>query len=68
MTIALIAINVVVYFGLQGGGILDGPSQSSVIDFGAIPFEITHPGDHCVETGQTSPAGPSAPPGSRRRG
>jgi membrane associated rhomboid family serine protease len=57
VTIALIAINVVVYFGLQGGGILDGPSQSSVIDFGAIPFEITHPGDHCIETGQTISCG-----------
>jgi membrane associated rhomboid family serine protease len=57
VTIALIAINVVVYFGLQGGGILDGPSQSSVIDFGSIPFEITHPGDHCIETGQTISCG-----------
>jgi membrane associated rhomboid family serine protease len=53
VTVTLIVINVVVYFGLQGGGILDGPSQSSVVDFGAIPFELTHPGDHCVEAAAT---------------
>jgi membrane associated rhomboid family serine protease len=52
LTIALIVANVIVYFGLQGGGILSGPDQASVIDFGAIPFEITHPGDHCVIQGQ----------------
>ena len=63
VTIALIVANVVVYFGLQRGGILSGPSQSSVIDFGAIPFEITHPGDHCVEAGQTISCGAIDPAG-----
>ena len=52
VTIALIVANVVVYFGLQGGGILSGPDQASVIDYGAIPFEITHPGDSCLAQGQ----------------
>jgi membrane associated rhomboid family serine protease len=47
LTIALIVANVVVYFGLQGGGILSGPDQQIVIEYGAIPYEITHPGDHC---------------------
>jgi membrane associated rhomboid family serine protease len=47
VTIALIAINVFVYFVLQKGGILHGPTDSSVIHFGAIPYEITHPGDEC---------------------
>jgi len=47
VTIALIAINVVVYFVLQKGGILNGPPDEGVVHFGAIPYEITHPGDEC---------------------
>jgi membrane associated rhomboid family serine protease len=48
VTIALIAINVLVYFLLQTkGGIFSGPSDRGVIDYGAIPYEITHPGKHC---------------------
>jgi membrane associated rhomboid family serine protease len=63
VTIVLIAINVVVYFVLQRGGILSGPSQSSVVDYGAIPFELTHPGDHCVEAGGTIACGPGGAAG-----
>jgi membrane associated rhomboid family serine protease len=47
VTIALIAINVFVYFALQKGGIFSGPDDAIVIDWGAIPYEITHPGDEC---------------------
>jgi len=42
VTILLIAANVVVYFLLQHGGIGHGPSNASVIDYGAIPAEVTH--------------------------
>jgi membrane associated rhomboid family serine protease len=45
-TIAIIAINVFVYFFLQHGG-LNGPSNESVVKYAAIPYEITHPGDEC---------------------
>jgi len=48
VTIALIAINLIVYFVLQTkGGIFSGPSDSGVVDYGAIPYEITHPGKEC---------------------
>jgi membrane associated rhomboid family serine protease len=47
VTIALIAINVLVYFVLQKGGILSGPSNDGVFHYGAIPYEITHPGEQC---------------------
>ncbi len=47
VTIALIVINVIAYFLLQRGGILSGPSDSGVFDYGAIPYEITHPGEQC---------------------
>jgi len=52
LTIALIIANVVVYFGLQGGGILSGPDEQAVVEFGAIPYEITHPGSACELSGQ----------------
>jgi membrane associated rhomboid family serine protease len=41
VTILLIAANVVVYFLLQHGGIGHGPTNASVIDYGAIPGEVT---------------------------
>ncbi|MDP2711876.1 MAG: rhomboid family intramembrane serine protease [Solirubrobacteraceae bacterium] len=47
LTIAFIAINVFVYFVLQKGGIFDGPDDQIVVDYGAIPYEITNPGDQC---------------------
>jgi len=42
VTILLIAANVFVYVFLQHGGIGHGPSNASVIDYGAIPGEVTH--------------------------
>jgi membrane associated rhomboid family serine protease len=47
VTIALIAINVLVYLVLQKGGIFSGPSDRGVIHYGAIPYELTHLGDDC---------------------
>lgn len=47
LTIAFIVINVLTYFLLQRGGILDGPDDQIVVDYGAIPYEITHPGEQC---------------------
>ncbi len=52
ITIALIVINVIVYFALQKGGVLSGPDDAIVVDWGAIPYEITHPGDECAIAGQ----------------
>jgi membrane associated rhomboid family serine protease len=47
VTIALIVINVLVYFLLQKGGIRHGPGDTGVFNYGAIPYEITHPGEQC---------------------
>jgi membrane associated rhomboid family serine protease len=51
VTIVLIAINVIVYFVLQpksgidfSGNSLD---QGALFHYGAIPYELTHPGQHC---------------------
>jgi membrane associated rhomboid family serine protease len=55
VTVATIVACCVVYFFLQKGGI-NGPSDTSVVKYAAIPYEITHPGKHCglVETGQVA--------------
>jgi membrane associated rhomboid family serine protease len=49
VTIALIAINVVVYFVFeQGLWDLGDTGNERVFEFGAIPLEITEPGTECV--------------------
>ena len=52
LTIAFIVINVIVYFVLQKGGILSGPDDGIVVDWGAIPYEFSHPGKECALAGQ----------------
>jgi len=52
VTILLIAANVLVYFFLQGGSIAHGPRDAEVVRYGAIPYEITHPGDQCGTAGR----------------
>ena len=55
VTIALIVANVVVFFlQLRGGGsILEGPTTQAVVDWGVIPYEVTHPGDECAVSGDS---------------
>lgn len=49
VTIALIALNVVAYLLAirHGGSFLGGPTSSVDTHYGAIPYELTHPGSHC---------------------
>jgi rhomboid family protein len=49
VTAALIVINFVAYFLSirHGGSIISGPDTQEVVKYGAIPFALTHPGDHC---------------------
>jgi len=49
LTVALIVINVLAYLLLQHGGITHGPSDSGVVKYGLIPYELTHPGKHCED-------------------
>jgi membrane associated rhomboid family serine protease len=58
VTVAFIALNVIAYFFWQQGGITLGDPSSqhyltNLIDYGAIPYEITHPGQQCVPDGST---------------
>jgi membrane associated rhomboid family serine protease len=49
ITIALIAINVIVYFVIERGlWDLGATGNERVFEYGAIPEEITHPGTQCL--------------------
>jgi membrane associated rhomboid family serine protease len=49
VTIALIIANVVVFLLSirNGGSIWSGPDNATVVHYGAIPYEFTHPGQEC---------------------
>jgi membrane associated rhomboid family serine protease len=49
VTIALIAANVIAYLLSirNGGSLLDGPAASTVVAYGAIPYELSHLSSHC---------------------
>ena len=54
LTVAIIAVNVVMFFGFQGAFFgSDADFNQRVVEYGAIPYEITHPGDECG----TAPSG-----------
>ena len=58
VTVAFIVINVIAYFFWQKGGITLGDPSSqhylnNLVDYGAIPYEITHPGQQCVADGSS---------------
>lgn len=50
ITVTLIVINVVVYLLSirHGGSLFGGPTNSTSVRYGAIPYELTHPGHHCA--------------------
>ncbi|MGI8412964.1 MAG: rhomboid family intramembrane serine protease [Solirubrobacteraceae bacterium] len=49
VTVALIGLTFIAYLlSIRHGGLLiSGPDQHTVLRYGAIPFELTHPGRHC---------------------
>jgi membrane associated rhomboid family serine protease len=56
VTVVLIAINVIVYFAFEQGFLgLGDVGNERVVEYGAIPIEITHPGTECASaTGGTA--------------
>jgi membrane associated rhomboid family serine protease len=55
----LIVINVLAYFLWQQGGV-DGVPDAHTVDYGAIPYELTHPGEGCDIRGQLLACGENA--------
>ena len=49
VTLALIVANVVVYLLAirHGGSLWSGPDTQEVVKYGAIPYALTHPSQHC---------------------
>jgi rhomboid family protein len=49
VTVTLIALNVLVYLLeiRHGGHFFSGPSDNVTVRYGAIPYELSHPGEHC---------------------
>jgi membrane associated rhomboid family serine protease len=57
VTIVLLVTNILAYFLWQKGGILHGPDDAHVIDYGWIPYEIKHPGQQCIAQGNAIACG-----------
>jgi membrane associated rhomboid family serine protease len=55
LTVAIIVICCVVYFVFEQGLLeLDATGNERVIEYGAIPYELTHPGEDCAEVASGS--------------
>lgn len=61
VTVALVAINVIAYLLeiRHGGSFFGGPTGSVEVHYGAIPYELTHPGRHCELIAVQTPSGPA---------
>ena len=52
LTVLIIVACTVVYFGFEGGAWeLGATGNDRVVEYGAIPYELTHPGNDCVDQG-----------------
>jgi membrane associated rhomboid family serine protease len=61
VTVVLIAINVIVYFVFeQGLWDLGGVGNERVVEYGAIPLEIAHPGTECIAVTNGIECGPDS--------
>ena len=66
ITIALIVINVLVFVFFQHPTGFDSVDNTKVIKYGAIPYEITHPGKECGDGSSVAPDGTLTGPPSGR--
>jgi membrane associated rhomboid family serine protease len=47
LTVVIIALNVVVFFGLQHATITGEVDDAQTVKYAVIPYEVAHPGQHC---------------------
>ena len=52
VTVTFILVNVLAYFLWQRGAVFGGPDSPHVVDYGAIPYEFTNPGQNCDLVGE----------------
>jgi membrane associated rhomboid family serine protease len=55
VTVVIIVINLIVYFGFEQGGLSDVGNQKFVAHYSAIPYELTHPGKLCGTRARVGP-------------
>ena len=48
LTVALIVANIVMFFAFQGAFFDDAKFDERVVEYGAIPYELAHPGEDCA--------------------
>jgi membrane associated rhomboid family serine protease len=61
VTVVLIAINVIVYLVFEQGLLeLGSVGNERVVEYGAIPLEITHPGTECIAVTNGIECGPDS--------
>jgi membrane associated rhomboid family serine protease len=62
ITVAIMVICALVYFGFERGALgLGDTGNDKVVDYGAIPYEVTHPGQECDVAGQNLVCGDEVP-------
>ena len=52
VTVVIIVINVVVYFGFEKGGWSAPSNDNAVIEYSFIPYELSHTDQNCAQIGQ----------------
>ncbi len=63
LTVAFIVANVMMFLLFQGASVGLGGSQldeGRVVEYGAIPYEVTHPGEQCIARGRELACVPEA--------
>jgi len=60
LTVAIIALNVAMFFAFQGASLSFSGAKindQNAVEYGAIPYELSHPGDQCVGDGAVALCG-----------
>src|SRR3954454_8589850 len=51
VTVVIILINVVVYFGVEKGGFSAPSNENAVVELSFIPYELSHTDQECAQVG-----------------
>jgi len=52
VTVVLIVVNIVVYYGVERAGVFSEPTnENAVVELSFIPYELSHPDQECAEVG-----------------
>src|SRR3954451_13136588 len=60
VTVVIILINVVVYFGVEKGGFSAPSNENAVVELSFIPYELSHTDQECAQVGDQIGCGTKA--------